>query len=155
MPCTRGGLRAALRRALAVVALSSAGAAAAAGCTTTSSDAPTAGSPTSATSSLPGGGTPEAEATYECGPTDAPQITVVGSDLGPDPVVVQVVFDGTVSDRSTALDGPTVTATFQDLHLPRAAYDAGRAEARIVAADDPEHVVAADDVELVLSGGCG
>ncbi|MFN8017488.1 MAG: hypothetical protein U0P45_05135 [Acidimicrobiales bacterium] len=151
MPRAKGGLRVALRRAGATVGVVVVVAGALAGCSSTSAPADGTGSSVAMSSGEP----PKAEATYGCGPSDAPQITVVGTNLGDGPVIVQVRAEGKVTDRSTALDGPTVTATFQDLHLPASAYDVGKAEARIVAADDPTRVVASTPVDLRLEGRCG
>jgi hypothetical protein len=97
---------------------------------------------------------PTVEATLGCGPTDATEVTVSARDVGTEPVVIELRWEGTAYDRTTPMTGPLVGATI-DPSLPSGAYEAGEAEVRIVAAADPGTVIARDVLDLRLTGGCG
>lgn len=124
---------------------------AASGCT--SDPAPVPSSSSSTTTTTPTA-RPTVEAEYGCGPTDATQVTIRGHDVGDRVVVLELVWDGAVSDRTEPMTGPTVGAIVEP-NLPREAYDAGTAEVRIVDADDRRDVIARAPVDLRLEGGCG
>lgn len=101
---------------------------------------------------LADGSTPAITADAGCGPDDRGLVTVRAVDVGPEDVLVQVLYEGTVYNASAPRPGPVVGEVF-DPELPKDAYEAGSAEARVVRADDPSDTIVSTTFELDASCG--